>query len=681
MKYLQDKALNVYTRLATLTFKLEYILLMKKYYIYHITLFLTIVLVCSNVNAQDYTSWALPDGATARLGKGEITGNIAFSPDGTRLAVATSIGIWIYDARTSETKPIDLLTGHTQSVTSIAFSPNGAILASGSKDATVRLWDVITGLPITVLNGHNYHVSCLAFSPDGNTLASGRAKFNKTGDPIILLWDIPTRELRGTLKLPPGESDGITKSVRCLAFSPDGKTLASMSDYEEPLLWDIYTKQHKTLSTKHNRQIMYVGFSPDGNTFVTGSWDNTVKLWDANSGTHKMTIPDQTIGGIRSVSISPDGNTIAIGDHKSIQLWDANTGKHKITFNDKQSSSIATIAFSLDGNTLAAVGHSDGYQNTLILWDMQTQKHQTTIKGYTPAVKCLTFSPDGNTIATGNSDGIGYLWDLQTKKHIATLKRHKTSINFIEYAPDGNTIVTASRWDNTVQLWDSSNLLSQTHIRMTKKIPITEKTPLIVSMAYTPDGNIIATASGRKAEAGVINLYNAQTGQKITTLKGQELEILYLMFSPDGTILATAHAKQIIQLWNVKTRQIITTLKAQIRFSHGYPTFAFSPNGTLLAAAGIIDNIQIWDTSTHKQKHIMKTPIKDITCIRFSTDNTLIATGHRDGTLLLYHRPTQQYIATFKGHTATINAITFSPHGNTLATASDDGTILVWKIR
>ena len=187
-------------------------------------LFLPLVLWCSNVNAQDYTTWALPDGAAARLGKGEITGNIVFSPDGTRLAVATSIGIWIYDTRISETKPVDLLTGHTQLVTSIAFSPNSAILASGSIDGIVWLWDVITGLPLTVLNGHNDHVSCLAFSPDGNTLACGGSIFNKIKDPIILLWDIPAKQLRTTLKMPPGESEGIPKEVRCLAFSPDGKT-------------------------------------------------------------------------------------------------------------------------------------------------------------------------------------------------------------------------------------------------------------------------------------------------------------------------------------------------------------------------------------------------------------------------------------------------------------------------
>ena len=657
---------------------------MKKYSSYLITiLLLAVVLWHANAAAQDYTTWGLPSGATARLGKGEITGNIAFSPDGTRLAVATSIGIWIYDVRTNKTKPIDLLIGHTESVTSIAFSPHSTILASGSDDGTVRLWDVITGLPITTFKKHHDHVTCVAFSPDGNTLATGGFIFNKRGNPTLLLWDIPTKKQRMTLKMAQGEPvNSITKSVRDLAFSPDGNTLASLSDYENIRLWDIQTGRYKILDTEQNREIVYIGFSPDGNTIATGSWDNTVKLWDANTKKLKNTIKVQDIGGIASVALSPDGNTIATGGYKTVRLWDANTGEHKNTFKmDKiDGDAIFFMAFSPDGNTLATLSTADSDQNTIILWDTQTEK-QRIIRGHTSAVTCLTFSPDGNTIATGNIGGISYLWDANTKKRIASLKGEgENPITFIEYTPDGNTIVTASQWDGTVRLWDTSNRLAQTHIRKPKTI-LTTDTPLIVSMAYSSDGKIIATASGKEAKLGGVSLWRAQTGQKIATLKGQKIKILYTLFSPDGTTLATAHDKEIIQLWNVQTKQIIATLKAQIRFAHGYPAFTFSPDGTLLAATGITGNVQVWDTNTHKQKDMIKTQIKEPTCIRFSPDGTIIATGHPDGTLLLYHRPTQEFIATFKGHTTIVNAVTFSPNGDTLATASDDGTILLWTIR
>ena len=142
----------------------------------------------ANTFAQDSPQWHLPEGATARLGKGRISGEIAYSPDGTRLAVAGSIGIWLYDAQTDEA--LDLLTGHTGLVYSVSFSPDGNTLASGSWDNTVRLWDATTGSPLRTLTGHTDWVYSVSFSPDGNTLASG------SWDNTVRLWDATTGSLR-----------------------------------------------------------------------------------------------------------------------------------------------------------------------------------------------------------------------------------------------------------------------------------------------------------------------------------------------------------------------------------------------------------------------------------------------------------------------------------------------------
>ena len=198
---------------------------MKRYLFSVVFLF---VFVSSTVaEYEPYTQWGLPEGAKARLGKGHITGNIAYSPDGTQLAVAGSAGIWLYDADTGE--ELSLLTGHTSSVNSVAFSPDGTTLASGNEDETVRLWDVATGTLKATLTGHTFNVNSVAFSPDGTTLASGNGNRD---DGTVRLWDVATATHKATLT-------GHTSSVNSVAFSPDGTTLASRSEDGTVLLWAL----------------------------------------------------------------------------------------------------------------------------------------------------------------------------------------------------------------------------------------------------------------------------------------------------------------------------------------------------------------------------------------------------------------------------------------------------------
>ena len=190
---------------------------------------LTVLVIFSlfslNVFAQDYTQFSLPEGAKARLGKGWISGDIAYSPDSTRLAVASSIGIWLYDTATHQ--EVALLTGHTDDVISVAFSPDGSALASGSWDETVRLWDAVTGQEKATLTGHagltGAGVMSVAFSPDGDTLASG-------GFRQVRLWDAKTGQPKATLRRHTGY-------VYSVAFSPDGGTIASGSESGTIILW------------------------------------------------------------------------------------------------------------------------------------------------------------------------------------------------------------------------------------------------------------------------------------------------------------------------------------------------------------------------------------------------------------------------------------------------------------
>ena len=276
-------------------------------------LFLILIFFPLSAFAQDYTQWGLPEGATVRLGKGGLRGNIVFSPDSTLLAVSTAIGIWIYDGHTG--KELKLLTTRTGSISSIAFSPDGKTLASSSSNE-FYLWDVATGEHKATFTGHTADITSVAFSPDGKVLATGGDE--KEG--LVKFWDVDTGTLEMTLT-------GHTDSILSVAFSPDGKTLASGGMDRDVHLWDVAAGEHKIALIGHTDRITSVAFSPDGKTLASsGDWrDRTVRLWDPISGEHKSTFIGYASGS-ESIAFSPDGTTLAVaGFGGVILLWKLGT--------------------------------------------------------------------------------------------------------------------------------------------------------------------------------------------------------------------------------------------------------------------------------------------------------------------------------------------------------------------
>ena len=293
------------------------------------------------------------------------------------------------------------LEGHTDYVLSVAFSPDGRTIASGSRDRTIRLWNAETGQELQILEGHRNGVTTVAFSPDGRTLASG------SWDDYIMLWDANTGKLLRTL-------DKHTDGVRAVAFSPDSRTLASGSYDTTIRLWDVDTGEEKRILEGHTDYVRGVVFSPDGRTLASGSYDRTVRLWDTENGELKLELEGHQ-DGVLTVAFSPDGRTIASGSYdRTVRLWDAETGDPLQTL-EGHTDGVPAVAFSPDGHTIVSGGTDRTYllyDETVRLWDAETGEPLQTLRGHTDGVLAAAFSPDGSMLATGSYDDTIQVWEL-----------------------------------------------------------------------------------------------------------------------------------------------------------------------------------------------------------------------------------------------------------------------------
>ena len=571
--------------------------------------------------------------------------SVAFSPDGKILAAGDTKGeIRLY--RLADSQQLLLCQGHENWIPCLAFSPDGSILASSSTDYTVKLWDLQTGQCLNTLQGHNDEVWSVAFSPDGKILASG------SDDHTIKLWNVSTGKCLKTFQ-------SCFSCVFAVAFSQDGQTLASGNANSTVSLWDINSGECFKTFQGHCAEIRSVTYNPDGQTLASGSEDQTIKLWDVNSGKCLKTFEGHS-NAVLSINLNLQGDFLVSSSFdQTIKLWDVNSSKCLRTLQG-HSNWVWSVAFSPQGNLLA----SGSLDQTLRLWNISTGQCLRSFQGATNQILSVAYSSDGQMLASGGHDRKVRLWDVNTGQILRTFQGHQASVRSVAYSSDGQVLASGGH-DRKVRLWDVN----------TGQILRTFQghQAAIWSLAFAPGGQTLASSS----EDQTIKLWNVKTGYNLKTFQGHQAAIWSIAFNPQGTMLASGALEPIIRLWDVNAGKCIKTLEGHKNWVW---SVAFSPDGNALASTSPDGTLKLWSVSTGECLKTLQGDTGWLQLVNFSLDGRTIATSSQDYTVKLWDVDTGECSNTFKGHTGWLWSVVFSPNSQTLASSSEDETTRIWDV-
>ncbi|MBD2295670.1 AAA-like domain-containing protein [Anabaena sphaerica FACHB-251] len=529
-------------------------------------------------------------------------------------------------------------SGHNLSlIWDVSWSPDSEIIALTNRDG-VSLWQK-NGKLIRTFKGHNSTVLTVAFSPNGKIIASGSI------DKTVKLWSLHGQELK---------TISVNAQVQSIAFSPDGKLLAIGMNDGNLGLWNL-AEEKLTIIKAHKLNIYKVIFTPDGKKLVTGSFDGTAILWSRNG--KKLVTFNRGKDAVRGLAISPDGKFLATGgNNKKIEIWSLDG--RKINSFEGQYSVIA-ITFNPDGKTIAAAS----WDKVVKMWSLDG-KDLGTLERHQQAIWAIAWSPDGKILATGSLDSSVKLWQLENPL-LTVLRGHQLNLTEAAITPNGKIIATTG-WDYVINLWQPNGTLLRS---------LKGHENGVTSVLFSPDGKYLVTASYDKT----IKIWNID-GTLIETLPGHTAPIENIALSSDGQFLASVGFDQTLRLWQRDNKKPFSFRLQTTINAHREPIARvdFSPDGQILATASYDKTVGLWNREG-KLLNTLKGHNSQVFDVVFSPDGNLIASLSEDGTIKLWQR-NGQLLKTLVQSKTRLNRLKFSPDGRMIAAASDDNTINLWNL-
>jgi WD40 repeat protein len=564
--------------------------------------------------------------------------------------------------------------GHSDSVTSVAFSPNGRYVLTGSRDNTAILWDAATGIEIERFEGNEFWVTSVAFSPDGQLILTG------CRDGTVRLWEVANgKEVRRFAVKSSGNA--VPPGIDSVAFSPDGRSVLIGSDDNTAWLGDVATgKEIRRFQVGSPTRaypfvismVFSAVFSPDGRYMLTGSWDRTARLWDTTSGKEIQRFVGHS-KEVVSVAFSPDGRFVLTGSwDRTARLWDTATGKEVRRFAG-HGFPVTTVAFSADGR-FVLTGSWDGTR----LWDAVTGKEIRRFAGHSGTVTSATFSPDVRFVLAGSEGRIAQLWEITTGNELRRFEGHSNPISSATFSSDGRYILTGNRY---ILTGNENYTACQWEVATGKEArrSIVNRSSAR-SGAFSADGRFVLTGSWDHTA----RLWDVLTGKELQRFVGHSGVVMSAIFSPDGRFVVTS-GDMTVRLWEVSTGKELRRFDVR---SSGFSVdcLAFSSDDRYIVTGGweniahrSVTTARLWDTATGKQVRYFNEEGIWPTSVAFSPDSRQILTGCMDGTARLWDVVTGKEVRRFAGHSFWVSAVAFSPDGRFVLTGSKDKTVRLWE--
>ena len=585
------------------------------------------------------------------------------------------------------------LSGHDGPVTAVAFSPNGARLATASSDNSIKLWDAATGQNYLTLTGHDSPVNDVVFTTDNAQVISA----GENGE--IMLWNADTGNRIIT-------RTGDSGPIHALALSPDGSQLATANDDNSVRVWDTETWETRFIAFGHENVVLDVDFNSDGTQLASTGLDGRIIFWNARNGSSLNSIEprfnDQgEVVTINAITFSPDDTLIATATSNNVvRLWNLETDKlvdtlagHAATVND--------IAFDTTGDVIVTAS-ADG---TAKIWRVDSGQAIDTLPGHPGGVLSLAFNPDGQQVATTGQDGVARLWNAEPEFDQIILTAHTAPVRRITFSPDGTLVATASS-DRTARVWDAANGDSlhvfSDHNQVVNDVAISPdslwlasasddldvrlwnletgevRLPLLIhpaavnSVVYNNDGTQLLTSS----DDGIVRLWDVASSRVMQALDHEGAVVNRAVFSPDSQLVATAVSDGTVRVWRVDG-ELVQSLSA-----HGLPVndVAFNQQGTYLATASDDGTARLWDLETGELIRSFTGHAGPVLGLSFNRDGTRLATASNDRTTKLWDVATGQAVRTLLDHTSSVLSVDYSPDGRSLATSSADTTAVIQEI-